>query len=135
MAVVSEVMSKRPVSVPPSAPIFKVAQKMRDCATGIVPVCENGRYRGIVTDRDIITRVVAASQNPEREQAKDLMKRDGPIVSPGHHLEEAARIMASNGVQALPVARNGKLVGLFTLDDLARESLALAAMVLFKMTK
>ena len=132
MALVSEVMRKRPVSVPPSAPIRTVAEKMRDCATGIVPVCENGEYRGVVTDRDIITQVVATSQNPKRERAKDLMKRDGPVVSPGQHLEEAARIMATNGVLALPVARYGKLVGLFTLDDLARESLALAAMVLFK---
>jgi CBS domain-containing protein len=132
MAVVCEVMSKRPISVAPSTPIPKVARKMGDCATSIVPVCDNGRYRGIVTDREIIRHVGAASQNPKREQAKDLMKKDGPVVSPEQHLEEAAKIMASNGVQALPVTRNGKLVGLFTLDDLARESLALAAMVLFK---
>lgn len=130
MAKVREVMTKVFVSVPPSAPIIEVAQKMSNSGTGIIPVCDNGKLRGVITERDIITHIVACAHNPKREHVRALMRNDRPIVSPGEEIMQAAKIMVNNDVRVLPVAQNGKLLGLFTLDDLARESLALAATVL-----
>lgn len=132
MAKVREIMTRDFVSVKPSAPIIEVAQKMRDSRAGVIPVCENGKLRGMVSERDIITHIVATAHNPKREHARSLMNNKQPIVSPGEDLIQAAKIMASNGVRVLPVAQNARLLGLFTLHDLARESLALAATVLVK---
>ena len=132
MAKVGETMTRDFVSVLPSAPIVEVAQKMRDSATGVIAVCENGKFRGIVTERGIISHTVATAHNSKRECARALMKSDQPIVSPGEEITQAAKVMVNRGVRVLPVAQNRKLLGLFTLDDLARESLALAAIVLVK---
>lgn len=135
MAKVGETMTKDFVSVPPSAPIVEVAQKMRDYGTSFIPVCENGRFRGLVSEKDIITHIVATAHNPKREHTRSLMSRRQPIVSPGEDLIQAAKTMANSGVRAVPVAQNGRLLGLLTLDDMAQESLALAAAVLVKTAK
>lgn len=132
MAKVREIMTRDFVSVPPSALIIEVAQKMRDSGLGMIPVCENGKFRGLITERDIIAHIVASARNPKREHAKSLANNHHPMISPGEEIIQAAKVMVNNGVRLLPVAQNGKLLGLFTLDDLARESLALGATVLVK---
>lgn len=136
MARVEEVMTLNVASVSPSAPIMEVAQKMRDCGLGIIPVCENGRLRGMITERSIIAGIVALAHNPKREHARTLMNSNGPKISFGSDTTEAAKIMATHRISCLPVVQNGgKLAGLLTLDNLVKESLALASMVLAKRTE
>ncbi len=131
MARVEEIMLTNVASVSPSAPIVEVAQKMRDCRIGTIPVCENGKLRGMITERSIISKVVAYGYNPKRERAKTLMSNNGPIISLGSNTTEAAKIMATHRVCCLPVVQNGgKFVGLLTLNNLVNESPALASMVL-----
>ncbi|MBI2908772.1 MAG: CBS domain-containing protein [Chloroflexi bacterium] len=133
---VSDIMTRDIVSVMPSASIIDVARQMRDTGTGVVPVCENGRFRGLITERDIVTSTVACEGNLTRNPAGKLVKEDRhPMISPGDELIRAAKVMASHGVAVLPVAQNGKLLGLITLENLARESLGLAAIVFAKMTE
>ena len=136
MTKVEHVMSSTITSVSPSSPIIEVAQKMRDFGISTMPVCENGKFRGIITDSSIVSKVVASAHNPKREHARSLMINGMPKVSIGCDIAEAAKIMARNQVQYLPVVHNGgKFVGLLTLDDLVKESLALASMVLAKTDK
>ena len=118
-----------------SARVVDVAQKMKDLATGVIPVCENGKLRGIITERDIITSIADIGGNTSNLPARLLMNNRYPIIQPGENMLQAAEVMVHNGVRVLPVAQNGKLLGLFTLDDLARSSMFLAAMTFAKTAK
>ena len=131
MAKVEDIMTNDLASVNPSTPIVEVAQKMRDNGLSTIPVCENGKLRGLITEKSIVAKIVAAGHNPKRERAETLMVNGGPKVSYGCDAVEAAKIMANHGVRCLPVVQNGgKLVGILTLDDIVKESMVLATMVL-----
>lgn len=136
MARVEEIMTTNVASVSPSAPIVEVAQRMRDYGLGTIPVCENGKLRGMITERSIVSKIVASAHNPKRERARSLMSNCGPKISFGCDTTEAAKIMATHRVCCLPVVRNGgKLAGLVTLNNLVKGSLALASMVLARTEK
>ena len=135
MAKVRDAMTRKFASVIPSASVLEVAEKMVDHSTCLIPVCEDGKLRGVITERGIITYIVATGDNPYREQAKVLMDSCHPMVSPGDDIYRAAKIMANNGTQALPVTQNKRLLGILTVDDVAMVSLAAAAAVLVKVTK
>ena len=135
MVKVRDIMTSEFPSVSPSTPIVEVAQKMRDSGTGVIPICANGKFRGVVTERDIVIGIVASAGNPKREHVRSLVNNQCPVISPGDEIILAAKVMVDRGVRVLPVAQNSKLLGLFTLDDLARESMALAAAVFVKTTK
>jgi len=129
MVKVRDIMTREFISVPPSTPIIKVAQEMRNSRTGAIPVCDKGKFRGVITERDIVIGIVANACNPKREHAGSLVNIRHPIISPGEEIMQAAKVMVNHGVRVLPVAQSGKLLGLFTLDDLTRESLTMAAVV------
>lgn len=135
MVTVREIMTRKFPSVRPSASMAEMVERIVATAVDVVPVCENGRFRGVVSERDILARIVANVDKPNKERASSLMKSDYPLVSPGDDMACAARIMAANRVRVLPVAQNGRLVGVITLHDLARESLALAALVLARIAE
>ena len=131
MAKVEEVMTKNISPVSPSTPILEVAQKMRDSGMGTIPVCKNGKLRGLISERSIVSRVVASGQNPKRECAGALMVNEGPKVSLGCDVVDAAKVMANHGIHCLPVVQNGgKFAGILMLSDLIKESMVLASMVL-----
>jgi CBS domain-containing protein len=83
-------------------------------------VCgEDGRLRGIVTDRDIVTRCVAAEEDPAQTPVRDIMTRNCATLSPDDDPREATRLMAAQQVRRLPVLEGGKVVGMVALGDLA----------------
>ena len=131
MSRVIDIIDEKLVSVSPDATAIEAAQQMRACGAGVIPVCENGKFRGIVRERDIMG-LVAAGIDPACERVGTVMCNHLPIVPPGADIVEAAKIMVNNGVRELPVAQNGRLVSLLTLDVLARKSPALAALVFSK---
>jgi len=127
---VKDIMTRDVTGVQPSASIVEVARQMRDYGVSVIAVCENGKFCGVITERDVVMSMSSGNGNHQRAGA--LAHHRHPMVSSGVEVTEAARMMTEHGVRALPVVQNGKLVGLLTLDDLARESLALAAMVFAK---
>ena len=135
MLKVRDVMTSEVIPVLPSTPVIEVAYQMKVSGTGVIPVCDNGKFRGVITERDIVIGIVATGTDPVTEPARSIINNHQPIISPGDDIMQAAKVMVNNGVRVLPVAQNGKLLGLFTLDDLAGESLALAAMVFSKTIK
>ena len=135
MLKVKDVMTSELASVPPLTPVIEVAHQMKVSGRGVIPVCDNGKFRGVITERDIVIGVVATATDPVTEPARSVMNNHLPLISPGDEIMQAAKVMVDNGARVLPVAQNGKLLGLFTLDDLARESLGLAAMVFSKTVK
>ena len=135
MTTVKEVMIGNIISVEASTPAIVVAQRMKVSKTGVIPVCENGKFRGVVTERDIVIGIVAAGGNPNTVPASSLMNKSWPIISPGDDIWHAINVMAQNGVQVLPVVQNGNLMGLLSLDGLGQRSPALAAVVFSKTIK
>jgi CBS domain-containing protein len=115
---IRDVMTPNPQSVTPDESIQSAARIMRDADTGVVPVVENGRAVGLVTDRDIVVRAVAdggAMSRPIRESCT------GAIVSatPDMSTREAAQLMSDHQVRRLPVVENDRLVGIVSIGDLA----------------
>ena len=80
----------------------------------------DGCLRGMVTDRDIVLRCVAAEEDPAQTPVRDIMTRSCTCVAPGDDCREATRLMALHQVRRLPVVEGGKLVGMISLSDLAR---------------
>jgi CBS domain-containing protein len=113
-------MTAEVMAIAPSCPIADVAQAMRQLGVGSLPVVQDGRLAGIITDRDIVLRVVADGLDPSMETAADHMT-PGPIVAaaPDWELERAAEVMARAQIRRLPVLEGGRLVGYLALADLA----------------
>jgi len=96
------------------------AKIMKDKDLGSLPVGENDRLVGMLTDRDIVCRAVAADKNCSTTAVRDAMSQDILYIFEDQDTEEAARNMADNAIRRLPVVnRDKRLVGMLTLGDLA----------------
>jgi len=132
MTRVSDVMDRAVSIVKPSSSISEVAKKMKQRSVEILAVCENGKLRGIITGEMIISEIVAANRNTQKECAASVMCSRLPQVPPGTEITEAARLMAKHSISILPVVQSGKLMGILRMDNLLAESPALAFMVMAK---
>src|SRR5262245_53222559 len=108
---VREIMTKDVTALPTSATIAEVAQTMRHLNVGSIPLLKDGRLVGMITDRDIVIRVVADGLDPHLEQADMHMTRDPLTVTPDTSVDEAAALMAREQIRRLPVVEDGRLVG------------------------
>ena len=118
---VSEMMSRDIVSVTPDESAVTAARLMFRHNIGAVPVCtEDGKLRGIVTDRDIAIRCVAAENDPEGTPVRDIMSKNMVYVSPEDSIKNASHRMACEQIRRLPVVSGGKLVGMLSLGDMAK---------------
>lgn len=117
---ISEIMTTHVEKVEPDARIDDVAKRMSELDVGSVPVCEGGRLKGMVTDRDIVLRVVAARRDPATSRASDIMSEPAVCCLESQTVEEAARLMQEHQIRRIPVV-NGEhiLVGMVSLGDLA----------------
>jgi len=114
-----DVMTPNPRTIEPSGSIQDAARIMRDEDTGVVPVVENGRPVGLVTDRDIVVRVVADGGGRLDRQVRDIASTDLVTVEPDVSTEEAARLMGERQVRRVLVCENERLVGIASIGDLA----------------
>jgi CBS domain-containing protein len=116
---VRDAMTQDPRSIGTSASVVEAAQLMREQHIGSLPVTEDDRLVGMITDRDITTRVVAESAAPETTSVREVYSRDLISVEPNNNLEEALQLMARHQVRRLPVVENGRLVGIVAQADIA----------------
>lgn len=117
---IKEVMTKHTVTVGQDEPVAAAARLLKRDNIGAVPVCdESGHLQGILTDRDITLRCVAAGTDPARTPIRDIMSTGIYTVSPSDSTETAAALMGKAQVRRLPVCENGKVVGMLSLGDLA----------------
>ena len=114
---VREVMTSNPRCVSPNDSIQVAARIMKEEDTGVVPVVDNGRAVGIVTDRDIVLRAVAEGGivRPVRE----IATKDVICVSPDDSTREATKIMSERQIRRLPVVDGDRLVGIVSIGDIA----------------
>ena len=119
---IRDVMTSNPRTIAPSTTAQEAARLMRDEDVGPIPIVDNGSVVGILTDRDIVLRVVAEGKDPAATPAGDVASRDLVTVDPDQTLDEALRLIAKHQIRRLPVCEeDGKLVGIVAQADVALE--------------
>ena len=119
---IREVMTSNPSTIETDGFVVEAAKIMKVEDAGVVPVTENGRLIGMVTDRDIAIRVVAEGKDPQSTSVREVASTDLVTIDPEQNLDEALRLMAQHKVRRLPVVEeDGRLVGVVAQADVARE--------------
>jgi CBS domain-containing protein len=116
---VQDVMTRDPITLPPSASLFDAAKTMRESGIGDVVVAGDEELLGIVTDRDIVVRGLAEGRDPNTTTLTDITSRELITVSPDDPIETAVRLIREHAIRRLPVVSGGRVVGIVTLGDLA----------------
>ena len=115
------VMTSAPLRCQTNAPVVEAAQLMRDNDIGDVVVVDGADIAGILTDRDIVVRLVAEGLDPSTTEVSAICSREVVTVGPGDDLDTAVRLMREHAVRRLPVVEAGAVVGIVSLGDLAIE--------------
>ncbi len=117
---VVEIMSTSPVTIGADATAAEAATIMRDREVGSLVVLEDGRPTGIVTERDVVTKIAAPNKSADETTVRAIMSSPLVAVHPHQEVAEAAKIMAARKIRRLPVIKEGKLVGMITENDIIR---------------
>jgi CBS domain-containing protein len=118
---IAAVMTKEPVVLDSDSLLTDAARMMRDSDIGDVIVIEDGSVCGIVTDRDIVVRGIAADKDPATTRLGEVCSKDVTTVSSDTPVEEAVRLMRDRAIRRLPVVDDDRPVGVISLGDLAME--------------
>ena len=117
---ISEVMTRSPECIAPTATVQEAASRMRTLDVGALPVCDNDRLVGVITDRDIAVRSVAAGHDPRTDPVRETMTPGIVYCFEDQDASEAAKLMSEKQIRRLPVLnRDKRLVGIVSLGDLA----------------
>ncbi|MBI2512280.1 MAG: CBS domain-containing protein [Opitutae bacterium] len=129
---IRDVMTPHAECVSPDASLVDAAQRMRALDVGALPICDNDRLAGIVTDRDLAIRGVAEGRDPRTTPVRAVMSPHLAYIFDDQEVEEAARLMEVKQIRRLPVlSRAKRLVGIVSLGDIAVETgIALSGEVL-----
>jgi CBS domain-containing protein len=121
---IRDAMTENPRSIGASDSIVDAARMMRDDGVGSLPVVEEGRLVGMITDRDIATRAVGEGTDVRLALVRDFCSADPVVVDSNAALDEALRLMARNSLRRLPVVEEMRLVGILAQADVALEGRA-----------
>jgi CBS domain-containing protein len=120
---IRDLMTSNPTTIEPDKTVVDAAKLMGDEDAGLIPIVEGQKLVGTITDRDIATRVVAESKDPQSTKVRDVMTSRLVTVDPDQDLDEALRLMAQHQVRRLPVVEgDGKIVGIVAQADVAKHS-------------
>lgn len=117
---IHEIMSRHIVQIDPEESVSVAARTLAHYNIGALPVRgKNGGICGVITDRDIVTRCLAADYSPETTKVKQIMTQRVLTATPDMEVGTAAHLMGREQVRRLPVMENGKLCGIVSLADMA----------------
>jgi CBS domain-containing protein len=117
---IRDVMTTNPETLPESTTVREAAETMRANDIGdVVIVDDNGAISGILTDRDIVVRVVAEGRDPRVTRIGDIGSRELTAASPDDPVDRAVQLMRERAIRRLPVVDKGKPVGIVSIGDLA----------------
>ena len=122
MTTVADIMNPVPVSIDAASPVTAAARKMLEHHIGMLPVVHGGGVVGIVTDRDLVLRVLAEGRNAADTRVGDIATDWVVTVAPETPLEQVELLIEERRVRRMPVVSSGKLVGIVSQSDVARVS-------------
>ena len=118
---VKEVMTPRVIRIDPEESASVAARTLTRYNIGALPVCgADGKLHGVLTDRDIVTRCLAAGRSAESTRVRQIMTNNVVCADPNMEVGAAASMMARRQVRRLPVVENGVLCGMISLGDLCQ---------------
>ncbi len=118
---INEVMTHDPRTVEPTASLVDVAREMRDGDVGAILVAEDGKVRGIITDRDLVVRALADGRDPHSTPVGVLCTQNPVTLTPDQSIDDAIRVVREHNVRRVPVVQDGRPVGILSIGDLAIE--------------
>ena len=117
-----DIMTNQVVRIHPEETVAVAARMLEHNNIGAMPVCgSDGRLCGVLTDRDIVTRCLAAGKAPQTTSVREVMTGKVYVGRPDMEVSLAAGLMGREQIRRLPVMENGKLCGMVSLGDLARK--------------
>lgn len=117
---VQDVMTKDPITLPEDTSIIEAARRMRDDGVGNVIVTGgDGRIAGLVTDRDLVMRIVAEGRNVETSTLADARSGDVVTVPSDDSADDVVRLMRERAIRRVPVVDGDRVVGIVSIGDLA----------------
>ena len=118
---VRDVMTDAVIRINPDESVSVAARTLEHYNIGVLPVCGyDGKVCGVVTDRDLVTRCLAAGRSPTVTPVRDVMTQQVVSVKPDMDTGAAAHLMGRRQIRRLPVMENGRMCGMVSLGDLAR---------------
>ena len=117
---VEDVMVESVITVDVDSSVMKAVKIMNEHEIGCLVVTRRGKAVGIITERDLLQRVIGKSKNPSRTNVREIMTKPLIAGQPEMDLEDATRLMFQKRIKKLPVVDHGRLLGLITLTDVAR---------------
>lgn len=117
---VQNAMTPHPSAIGADATVVEAARVMSSENVGSLPVVEGDRLLGMVTDRDLVLRVVAKDLDPNKVVVADVCSADPIVATPHEPLDQALQRMAEQQVRRLPIVSDGRLVGILAQADVAR---------------
>lgn len=117
---IKDIMTKNPKTLSLDSTVTEAARLMSEHDIGDIMVTESdGRLCGVLTDRDIVLRVLAGKKDPDQTKLSDVCTRNPVMLEPSSSVEEAVKLMAGKSIRRIPVVENGNPVGIVSLGDLA----------------
>jgi CBS domain-containing protein len=126
---VKEIMTRQVCTSKKDVSLLSASRKMIKFGVGSIVVIENHKALGIVTERDILTKVVARNKVPSKVKLEDIMSYPLITIAPNTSIREASEIMQKKNIRRLPVVVNGDLTGIITDNDILSVSFDLGDMV------
>jgi CBS domain-containing protein len=126
---IKDVMTRDVKIVDPDSSVAEVAAAMNRFGVGSIIIVEGGEPVGVVSERDILSRVVEPCLSPEATTARQIMSSPVVSIPESATLGEAVRLMAERQVRKVPVVREGRLVGIVTYTDIVSEALAMVSLL------
>lgn len=118
---VKDVMTSSPATIDPNTTVVEAARWMAREDVGPLPVVDGDRLVGIVTDRDLVVRVLAEGRDPQQTTVREACSNDIVTVSPDDELDKALAVLGGRQVRRVPVVDGARLVGIVAQADVARE--------------
>lgn len=117
---IKEIMTKNIVAIMPDDTVEVAAKLMSDYDMGSLPVISGGQLKGLLTDRDIVTRCISKGKSANSTKVSDLMSTNVAFVTPEQSVHDAISMMAAERVRRLPVVKEGFVYGMVSLTDIAK---------------
>jgi CBS domain-containing protein len=117
-----QIMVKNVITVEPNATVKNAVKLMNAHEITCVVVVNHEKPIGIVTEQDMVRRVIHKSRIPEKTRVSDIMSKPLIVATPNMHAQEASKLMLERNIRRLPVVENERLIGLVTLTDLISAS-------------